>query len=62
MTSYYLYIYIYESSTLVKAYGIKVWCYWEHLGELDGNTLETAKSGTPPNPKEKKTWAILSAC
>jgi hypothetical protein len=34
-------IYIYESSTLAKAYGIKEWCYWEHLGELDGNTLET---------------------
>jgi hypothetical protein len=23
-----IYIHIYESSTLAKSYGIKVWCYW----------------------------------
>ncbi len=45
------YIYLYESSTLAKAYGLKVWCYWEHLGntlELDGNTLGIARK-----PKKK---------
>jgi hypothetical protein len=47
-------VYIHESSTLGKAYVIKVWCYWEHLGEhienivgnlleIDGNTLGTAQ-------------------
>ncbi len=34
----YIYIHIYESSTLAKSYGmIKVWCYWEHIREQIGN-------------------------
>jgi hypothetical protein len=27
-------VYTYESSTLGKTYGIKVWCYWEQIGNL----------------------------
>jgi hypothetical protein len=55
--------YVYEGSTLAKAYRIKVQSYWEHLGEqklrtlanpweLDGNLM-----GTTPHhpPKRKKT-------
>jgi hypothetical protein len=26
-------IFIYESSTLAEAYGIKMWCYWENFEE-----------------------------
>jgi hypothetical protein len=44
----------YQNSTLAKTYGIKVWCYWEHLR----NTLRTKKNikflYPPPKPKWKK--------
>ncbi len=54
-------VYINESSTLGKAYVIKVRCYWEHLGEhietflgtpleIDGNTLGTAQKNQNSNP------------
>jgi len=51
-------VYINESSTLVKTYGIQMRCYWEHLGEH----ISTNKR-TPPqkNPKEKN-WTLLRAC
>ncbi len=57
---------VYESSTLAKAYRIKVKRYWEHLGEHKlralGNPWEL-DGNTPPiiSPKEKN-WALLSAC
>jgi hypothetical protein len=53
-------VYIYESSTLAIAYQIKVWCYWEHLGEhLDGNPLGTQWQHIGGgNKKEKKCDGI----
>jgi hypothetical protein len=45
-----LLFYIQESSTLVKAHGIKVWCYWEHIENLMG----TKKIPPPPTLKTQK--------
>ncbi len=37
--------------TLGKAYGIKVWCYWEHIGEHIGN-LGSSFGNLMKNPWE----------
>ncbi len=43
-------IYIHETSTLNKTYGIKVWCYSESLG----NPLGTEKKQKNPSPAPKR--------
>jgi hypothetical protein len=59
-------IYIHESSTLNKAYGIKVWCYSEPLGNLmepPRNRKKTKESlPTPKKTQKKNDWPVLSAC
>jgi hypothetical protein len=61
-------VFIYESSTLGKAYRIKGRCYWEHIGKSMGTQREhigdNRKSLHPPaKPKKKQTnWALMSAC
>jgi hypothetical protein len=64
-----LHSYIHESSTLAKAYGMKVWCNWEHPREHIGSLMGTEwefignipKESPPQNPKERKQ-ASLKAC
>jgi hypothetical protein len=66
-------VFIYESSTLGKAYRIKVRCYWEHIGKLMGtqwehigDNRESLRPRAKPQKKKKKTnkknWALMSAC
>ncbi len=54
-----------------KAYGIKVWCYWEHLEGSIGNLMGThwgqPKNHNPnllkKNHSKEEDWAIVfSAC
>jgi hypothetical protein len=49
-------VYINESSTLVKTYGVQMRCYWEHLGEhISINKRTQKKKKSPPKkPKRKK--------
>jgi len=48
---------------LGKAYGIKVWFYWEHIEEHIGNLMGTENSKKNPSaggPKENKLGPCLS--
>jgi hypothetical protein len=59
---------------LGKSYGINLRCYWERLGELEGNPMwnhigneEKIKTPFPlpprsPLPPKKTTGALISAC
>jgi len=53
-------VYIHESWTLGKPYGINLRCYWEHLGEPHGKTLGTRqkqkKSLLAPSPPRPPKW------
>jgi hypothetical protein len=53
-------VYIHESWTLGKPYGINLRCYWEHLGEPHGKTLGTRqkqkKSLLAPSPPSPPKW------
>jgi hypothetical protein len=59
----------YESSTLGKAYRIKVCCHWEHIGlfkkgvgtwwELNDDKKRML---CPPKPKKPKKLALQNAC
>jgi hypothetical protein len=62
-------VFIYESSTLRKAYRIKVSCYWEHIGKLMGTQWEhigdnreslcpRAKPQKKKNKQTKKTGPL----
>ncbi len=48
-------VYINESSTLVKTYGIKMQCDWEHLGEHISTNKRTKKKIAPKKTQKKKT-------
>jgi hypothetical protein len=50
-------VYINESSTLVKTYGIQMRCYWEHIGEHISTNKRTQKKFRP-----QKNWTLLRAC
>jgi hypothetical protein len=41
-----------------KAYEIKVWCYWEHLGEHIGNLMGGGGAGGPPPPRQTRNQKI----
>jgi hypothetical protein len=67
-------VYAHGSWTLAKAYGIKLRCYWEHLGEFLSNPLGTwwehignrkkkeEKNPSPPPPTPKVKNNPLNAC
>jgi hypothetical protein len=53
-----------KGRTLGKAYGIKVWFYWEHIEEHIGNFMGTDNQEKNPSaardPKENKLGPCLS--
>jgi len=58
-------LYIHESWTLGKLYGINLRCYWEHLGEPHGKILGTRqKQINPflhPSPPPAPKWVCAEA-
>jgi hypothetical protein len=67
-------VYIHESWTLGKPYGIKLRCYWErlkeqiggtpweHVGDTMGTRKKYKKKLPPPHPQKEKTGPRVGAC
>jgi hypothetical protein len=50
-----------KGRTLGKAYGIKVWFYWEHVAEQVRNSMgrENPKKTPQPMTEKKTNWALV---